>query len=172
MDAWRLKWNLGGSVADPDPNPDPPDPQVFGPPGSRSTSQGYGSGSGSFYHHAKNDVKVEKIVYKNYFFAGILKVNDENSGSGYESRIRIHLSEAWIRGPGSGSTPKCHGSATLLGGFVGLWSQQASSFPSLWWGTGSGSALKWRVGSGFRIRNLALKQHRSGRNFLCFCSFL
>ncbi len=49
-----------GSVADPDPNPDhpdldhpdpdhpdpdPPDPHVFGPPGS--TSQRYGSGSGS-----------------------------------------------------------------------------------------------------------------------------
>ena len=33
----------GISVADPDPNPDP-DPRVFGPPGS---------GSGSFYHHAK-----------------------------------------------------------------------------------------------------------------------
>jgi hypothetical protein len=47
------------SVADPDPNPDPPDPRVFGPPGSGSTSQRYGSGScsgpgsGSFYHHAK-----------------------------------------------------------------------------------------------------------------------
>jgi hypothetical protein len=46
-----------GSVAD--PNPDPPDPHVFGPPGSGSTSQMYGSGcgscsgSGSFYHHAK-----------------------------------------------------------------------------------------------------------------------
>ncbi len=41
-------------VADPDP-PDPPDPHVFGPPGSGSTSQTqrYGSGSGSFYHHAK-----------------------------------------------------------------------------------------------------------------------
>jgi hypothetical protein len=37
-----------GSVADPDPH-------VFGPPGSGSTSQRYGSGSGSrsFYHHAK-----------------------------------------------------------------------------------------------------------------------
>jgi hypothetical protein len=36
------------SVAD--PNPDPPDPRVFGPPGSGSTSQRYGSGScsGSF----------------------------------------------------------------------------------------------------------------------------
>ena len=42
-----------GSVADPDPNPDPPDPHVFGPPGSGSTSQRYGSGSGSVYHHAK-----------------------------------------------------------------------------------------------------------------------
>jgi hypothetical protein len=48
------------SVADPDPNPDPP---VFRPPGSGygSTNQRYGPGSGScsgsgsrsFYHHAK-----------------------------------------------------------------------------------------------------------------------
>jgi hypothetical protein len=37
--------NLRISVADPDPNPDP---HVFGPPGS---------GSGSFYHHAKNSKK-------------------------------------------------------------------------------------------------------------------
>jgi hypothetical protein len=38
------------SVADPDPNPDPdpPDPHVFGPPGSGSIIQRYGSGS--FYH--------------------------------------------------------------------------------------------------------------------------
>ncbi len=37
------------SVPDPDPNPDldPPDPHVFAPPGSESTSQRYGSGSGS-----------------------------------------------------------------------------------------------------------------------------
>ncbi len=33
------------------PDPDPPDPHVFGPPGSGSTSQRYGSGS--FYHQAK-----------------------------------------------------------------------------------------------------------------------
>ncbi len=44
---------LYNSVPDPDPNPDPPDPRVFWPPGSGSTSQRYGSGSGSFYHHAK-----------------------------------------------------------------------------------------------------------------------
>jgi hypothetical protein len=31
-------------------------------------------------------------------------------------RIRIHKSEAWIRG--SGSTPKCHGSETLVSTFV------------------------------------------------------
>ncbi len=46
--------------------PDPPDPRVFGPPGSGSISQRYGSGSGpgSFYHHAK-------IIRKNlesYYF--------------------------------------------------------------------------------------------------------
>ncbi len=39
------------SVADPDPS----DPYVFGPPGSGSISQRYGSGSGSgsFYHQGK-----------------------------------------------------------------------------------------------------------------------
>jgi hypothetical protein len=36
-----------------DPDPDPPDPHVFGPPGSGSTLQRYGSGSGFFYQHAK-----------------------------------------------------------------------------------------------------------------------
>ncbi len=44
--------NIFRSVAD----PDPPAPHVFGPPGSGSTSERYGSGS--FYHH-------EKIVRKN-----------------------------------------------------------------------------------------------------------
>jgi hypothetical protein len=64
----------------------------------------------------KNDVNVpsksnmQENFFKNLFFVGILKVNDENR------RIRIHWSEAWIRGSASGSrsTPKCHGSATLL----------------------------------------------------------
>jgi hypothetical protein len=36
---------LSGSVGDPDP--DPQDPHVFGPLGSGSVSQRYGSGSGS-----------------------------------------------------------------------------------------------------------------------------
>jgi hypothetical protein len=47
----------------------------------------------------------------NLFFVGSLKVNGENDR--IRIRIRIHESEAWIRGSGSGSTPKCHGSATL-----------------------------------------------------------
>jgi hypothetical protein len=36
------------SVVDPDLEPDPQDPHVFGPSGSGSISQRYGSGSGSF----------------------------------------------------------------------------------------------------------------------------
>ncbi len=54
--AWCSRWIYffaircackNSSVAD----PDPPDPHVFGPSGS--TSQRYGSGSGSFYHDAQ-----------------------------------------------------------------------------------------------------------------------
>jgi hypothetical protein len=30
------------------------------------------------------------------------------------SRILIHYSQVWIRGPGSGSVPNCHGSATMI----------------------------------------------------------
>jgi hypothetical protein len=43
------------------------------------------------------------------------------AASGSKIRIRIHQSEAWIRGSGSGSgsTPKCHGSGTLLPYIVG-----------------------------------------------------
>ncbi len=53
----------------------------------------------------KNDVHVNVPSKRNkQFFVSILKVGDENS--------RIHQSEAWIRG--SGSLPKCRGSATLV----------------------------------------------------------
>jgi hypothetical protein len=115
-----------------DRDADPSDPYVFGPPGSRSGSiiQRYGSALLSSYKNSKknldsycfvilfdflslkNDVNLPSKSNKNFFvkikfFVGILKVNDENS------RIRIHQSETWIRGSGSGSTPKCHGSATL-----------------------------------------------------------
>ncbi len=44
-----LLFLLQNSVADPDPS----DPYVFGPPGSGSVNQRYGSGSGFFYHEAK-----------------------------------------------------------------------------------------------------------------------
>ncbi len=53
---------------------------------------------------------LQKVIsIKTSFLLAFGKVNDENS------RIRIHKSEEWIRGSrsGSGSTPKCHGSATL-----------------------------------------------------------
>jgi hypothetical protein len=52
-----LRLNATALSSVPDPDPDPPDPHVFGPPGSGSTSQRYGSRSGSFYHHAKNSKK-------------------------------------------------------------------------------------------------------------------
>jgi hypothetical protein len=52
---------------------------------------------------------MQKTFFLEQFFVGVLKVNDENS----RIRIRIHWSKAWIRGSGSGSTPKFHGSATL-----------------------------------------------------------
>ncbi len=94
------------SVAD----PDPPDPHIFGPPGSGSTSQRYGSGSDPIimqknldsyyfvtlfdYLSLKNDVNVpsksnkQKNCVQKLDFAGILKVNDENSR--IRIRIRIH----------------------------------------------------------------------------------
>jgi hypothetical protein len=55
---------------------------------------------------------MQKKFLKNSFFVGILKVNDENRG--IRIRIRIHYSEAWIRGSGAGFTPKYHGSETLI----------------------------------------------------------
>jgi hypothetical protein len=45
----------------------------------------------NYVNLASKSNKQKKMYYKNKFFAGILKVNDENS------RIRIHLSEARIR---------------------------------------------------------------------------
>jgi hypothetical protein len=54
-----------------------------------------------------------------------LKVNDENT----RTRIRIHYSEAWISG--SGSTPKCHGSATLAE-IKGLFSKRTGHCGKVW----------------------------------------
>jgi hypothetical protein len=80
-----------------------PDPHVIGPPGPGSTSQRYGSGSGSFYHHAKI---VRKNNLDSYYFVTLC---DFLSLKNY---VNVP-SKAWIRGSGSGSTPKLHGFATL-----------------------------------------------------------
>jgi hypothetical protein len=55
----------------------------------------------------------KEIRRKNSFFVGVLKVKDENSRIWSRIRRRIHWSEARVRGSGSGSVPKCHGSTTL-----------------------------------------------------------
>jgi hypothetical protein len=50
--------------------PDPPDPHVFGPPGSGSIWQRYGSGSGSFYHQAKivRITLIPTVLYCDFFW--------------------------------------------------------------------------------------------------------
>ncbi len=62
----------------PEPDPDPPDPHVFGPPGSGSTSQRYGSGSGSFYTHAKIVKKNLDSFYFVTLFDFLSLKNDVN----------------------------------------------------------------------------------------------
>ncbi len=113
----------------------------LGPSGKLALPFKNDSGSGSLYHQAKivritgtliptvlwllfdflslkifvnvaSKSNKQKTFFLNLFFVGVLKVNDENSK--IRIRIRIHLSEVWIRGSGSGSTPTCHRSATLL----------------------------------------------------------
>jgi hypothetical protein len=54
---------------------------------------------------------LQKVISKKNF-VDVLKVTDENSR--VRIRIRIHQSEVWIRGSGSGSIPKFNGSATLV----------------------------------------------------------
>ncbi len=108
----------------PNPDSDPPDPRVFWPPGSGSTSQRYGSGSGigsgSFYHHAKiirkilnptilylQKVTSRKICVKKIIFCWHLegqwrKKQDPNPDPlvrGMDPRIRTKI---------------CHGSGTML----------------------------------------------------------
>ncbi len=67
------------SVPDPNPDPGSPDPHVFGPPGSGSISQRYGSGS--FYQQAKIvRKKLIPIVLLLHFDFFSLK-NDVNAPS-------------------------------------------------------------------------------------------
>jgi hypothetical protein len=68
-----------------------PDQHVYGPPGSGSISQRYGSGSGFFYQQAKI-VRKTLIPTVLFFFT-------------FYTIYKRH---------GSGSTPKCHGSGTLI----------------------------------------------------------
>ena len=77
---------LVDSVADLDLNLDPY-PHVFGPPRSGSISQRYGSGSGScsgsgsFYHHAKNSKKNLDSYYFVTLFDFLPLKNDVNVAS-------------------------------------------------------------------------------------------
>jgi hypothetical protein len=70
------------SVADPDQNADPKDPYVFGPPGSGSISQSYGSGSGyrsgSFYYQAKIVRKALIPTVLRLLYALLSQKNDVN----------------------------------------------------------------------------------------------
>ncbi len=101
-------------------DPDPPDPYVFGPPGSRSISQRYGSGfgfgSGSFYHHAKI-VRKTLIPTIMWLFLKNLK-NDVNLPSKSNKQnffFKISfLFTSWgsmMKILGSGSISQRHGSA-------------------------------------------------------------
>jgi hypothetical protein len=75
------------------PDPDPPDPHVFGPPGSGSISQRYGSGS--FHHQAKI---VRKILIPAYCFVTSFELFI--FGTDPRIRIRIHTKMSWIRNTG------------------------------------------------------------------------
>ncbi len=101
----------------PDPNPDP---HVFGPPGSGSISQMYGSGSGSgsFYHQAKKGRKTLIPTVLWLLLAFLSLKNDVNVPSKSNKKkncfkkIRFLL-ESWrsmtkIEGFGSGSRSIIH----------------------------------------------------------------
>jgi hypothetical protein len=62
---------------------------------------------------------LQKVISKKLFKKLVFcwhQLNDENRRIRIPIRIHYHGSEAWIIGSrsGSGSTPKCHGSATLV----------------------------------------------------------
>jgi hypothetical protein len=108
---------LTGSVPDPDPNPDPdpPDSLVFGPPGSESGSisqrYGFGSGSGSGSGQKAKIVRKTLIPTVLWLILDFLSLKND------------------INVPGSGSTPKCHWSGTLLtrGLIRALWKERIES---------------------------------------------
>jgi hypothetical protein len=63
-------YSIQGSVSNKYSSVPDPDPRVFWPPGfaSGSTSQRNGSGSGSFYHHAKIMRKILNPTILGLFF--------------------------------------------------------------------------------------------------------
>jgi hypothetical protein len=97
----------------------------------------------------KNDVNVhsksnKQKTFLKQFFVCILRINDENSR--IRIRVRMQLSEAWIRGSGSASTPKCHGSGTLVRNInivcVSSVQWHCNEPALLWCGSGSGFSLR------------------------------
>jgi hypothetical protein len=54
---------------------------------------------------------LQKVICRQTFYISFCRHLEGDEKSRIRIRIRIHYLEAWI--PGSGSTPKCHGSATL-----------------------------------------------------------
>jgi hypothetical protein len=59
-------------------DPDPPDPHVFGPPGSRSTSQRYGSELRILLSSCKNSKKILDSYYFVTLFDFLSLKNDVN----------------------------------------------------------------------------------------------
>jgi hypothetical protein len=102
----------------PDPNPEP-DPHVFGPPGSGSTSQRYGSGS--FYHQAKivRKTLIPNVLWLLLDFLSLKKDVNVPSKSNMQKNLLkklVFLLASWrlmtkILGSGSGSISQRHGSA-------------------------------------------------------------
>ncbi len=95
---------LPGSVAD--PNPDPSHPYVFGPPGSGSISQRFGSGSRSWCHQAK--IGRKNLIHTILWLLEDFKkphpdTNPDPLVWGIDPRIeiRIHTKMSWIRNTAS-----------------------------------------------------------------------
>jgi hypothetical protein len=81
------------------------DPYVFGPPGFGSVSQRYGSGSCSFYHHAKMLRKPLFLLFCDIFITFYLRKMTQM----YLQKI-ISRKIVYITGSGSGSIGQRHGS--------------------------------------------------------------
>jgi hypothetical protein len=79
--------------------PNVADPHDFGPPGSGSVSQSYGS----FYHQAKL-VRKTSVPTVSWFLNDLLSLKNDVNVPPKSNKQKIL----------SGSVPKCHGSATLL----------------------------------------------------------